>query len=77
MKKSLLFSFGFIGEVGFATAIPLVIFGLFGRYLDNKYGTSPYFLLGGITVATIQIYFYIKALIKKAIEAFNKLNQNP
>jgi hypothetical protein len=42
MKKNLLFSFGLIGQIGFATAIPLVIFGLLGRYLDHRLNTAPY-----------------------------------
>ncbi|MEK9156238.1 MAG: AtpZ/AtpI family protein [Patescibacteria group bacterium] len=74
MRKSLLYSFTFIGEVGFATALPLVIFGLLGRYLDKKYGASPWFLLAGILIATIQIYFYLRVIIQKAEGKFKNIH---
>jgi len=75
MKKSLLFSFGLIGQIGFATAIPLVVFGLLGRYLDTKFGTAPYLFLSGLGIATIIVYFTLRRLVKKAIEEFDKLNK--
>ena len=73
MKKSLVFSFVFIGEIGFATAIPLVVFGLIGRYFDNRYNLSPYLFLTGILIASIQIFFYLRWLVKKASRDINKL----
>jgi len=72
LKKSLIFSFSLLGQIGFATALPLVIFGLLGRYLDNKFGTSPYLFLIGILFATIQIYFYIREIVKKSMNNFDK-----
>jgi cyanate permease len=72
LKKSMIFSFSLIGQIGFATALPLVIFGLFGRYLDSKFGTTPYLFLAGILLATIQIYFYIRKIVRGAIQEFNK-----
>lgn len=72
MKKSLFFSFSLIGQIGFATAIPLVVFSLIGRYLDGRFDTAPKLLLFGMAIATIQIYFYIKAIVKKALKELNK-----
>lgn len=66
----MIFSFSLIGQIGFATALPLVIFGLLGRYLDNKYGTAPYLFLTGIFLATVQIYFYIRKIVEKANKNF-------
>lgn len=68
MKKSLIFSFSLIGQIGFATAMPLVVFGLLGRYLDKKYHTSPWLFLFGLVIATIQVYFYLRNIVKKATE---------
>ena len=68
MKKSLVFSFSLIGQIGFATAIPLVIFGLAGRYLDKQLGTAPWLFLIGLAIATIQIYFYLRNIVRKASE---------
>jgi len=73
MKKSLLFSFSYIGQIGFATAIPLVIFAGLGKWLDNLYGTSPYLLLLGILVATIQIFFYLRKIVQMASEKVKKI----
>lgn len=73
MKKSLLFSFGLIGQIGFATAIPLVVLGLLGRYLDSQFGTAPYLFLSGLAIATVLIYFTLRKIIKEAIEQFNNL----
>ena len=75
MKKSLLFSFSYIGQIGFATAIPLVIFAGLGRWLDNLYGTSPYLLLLGILVATIQIFFYLRKIVQVASEKVKDINE--
>lgn len=73
MKKSLLFSFSLIGQIGFATALPLVVFGLLGRYLDKKYHTSPWLFLVGLIVASVQVYFYLRSIVKKATETANDL----
>jgi F0F1-type ATP synthase assembly protein I len=71
LKKNVIFSFSLIGQIGFATALPLVIFGLLGQYLDNKLGTSPYLFLLGLLIATIQIYFYIRKIVHDAMDRFN------
>ena len=73
MKKSLIFSFSLIGQIGFATALPLVIFGLLGRYLDKIYNTGHWFFFAGLLIATIQIFFYLKYIVKKASEQIQKL----
>ena len=73
MKKSLVFSFSLIGQIGFATATPLVIFGLLGRYLDNQYATSPWLFLLGILLATVQIYFYLRSIVRRASQSVNSV----
>lgn len=66
MKKSLIFSFSLIGQIGLATSLPLVAFGLLGRYLDKQYSTSPWLFLVGLLIATFQIYFYLRSIVRKA-----------
>jgi len=75
MKKSLFFAFSLIGSIGFATAIPLVVFGLIGRLLDNKFGTSPYLFLAGLAIGTVVVYFVLKKIVKDAIKDFEKTNK--
>jgi hypothetical protein len=71
MKKNLLFSFGLIGQIGFSTAIPLVVLGLLGRYLDKRFSTGPYLFLAGLVLATVIIYFLIREIVKRALKEFN------
>jgi F0F1-type ATP synthase assembly protein I len=66
LKNSLVFSFSLIGQIGFATALPLVMFGLLGRYLDKIYGTAHWFFFAGLLIATIQVFFYLRYIVKKA-----------
>jgi len=73
MKKSLLFSLSFIGSIGFATALPLVIFALLGRYLDRILNSSPYLLLSGIVFATIIIFFILRKIVREASEKINEI----
>lgn len=40
-------------ELGYIIALPLVFAGVGGRFLDNRYNTSPLFILVGITLAVI------------------------
>lgn len=75
MKKTIIFAFSFIGQIGLTTAIPLVFFGLLGRYIDQKYGTGPYLMLFGFAIATVIVYFAIKKLVKEAIKEFDKINR--
>ena len=74
MKNSLIFSFSLIGQIGFATALPLVIFGILGRYLDKIYGTAHWFFFAGLLLATIQVFFYLRYIVKRASEQIKDLN---
>lgn len=49
---------GFAWELGYSIAIPLVIFTLGGKFLDNKLGTSPWLLLISMLLS-IGITFYM------------------
>jgi F0F1-type ATP synthase assembly protein I len=40
-------------ELGYTIALPIVILGLGGAWLDKKIGTSPLFLLIGIALSLI------------------------
>lgn len=72
MKENLFFAFSLIGKIGFATAIPLVAFGLLGRYLDQIFGTSPYLVLIGFVLATVIVFFSVRKITKEAIERLNR-----
>lgn len=55
-------------ELGYMIAIPLVAFALLGRFADNRWGTSPLFLLAGILLSIILSV----AIINKKVSALMK-----
>ncbi len=57
MTKGQLISFAY--DVGFAIMIPLVILAVLGRLLDQKFGTSPLFLIAGLLLSLITTGFMI------------------
>lgn len=74
MKKKLFFSLSLISYIGIATTLPLIIFGIVGRYIDRSYNSSPrIFILGIILAATISL-FVLRSITKKAIESLGKEN---
>lgn len=40
-------------ELGYLIAVPIVLLGLGGRFLDRWIGTSPWFLLVGVLLAIV------------------------
>ncbi|HLC76485.1 MAG TPA: AtpZ/AtpI family protein [Candidatus Peribacterales bacterium] len=44
---------GLVGEIGTMIAIPAVLFGFGGAYLDKSFGTSPLFVILGLAIALI------------------------
>lgn len=54
-------------ELGFAIALPIVLFLLFGRWLDSLFHTSPLFLiigiLLGVSVAIISVYLLVQVFL--------------
>lgn len=49
-------------QLGFIIAIPVVVFGFFGKWLDGKTGTYPFLTLIGIFTAIVftSIWIYRK-----------------
>lgn len=58
----------FAWELGYTIAVPLVIFALLGRFLDNKYEASPIFLIVGIFFAMIISGILVFRKAKKILE---------
>jgi F0F1-type ATP synthase assembly protein I len=59
--------FGLFGEIGYLIAIPAVLFGFGGAYLDRTLGTSPLFILTGmalaIAISILAVWRRIKPLL--------------
>ena len=59
---------GFVWEMGFIIAIPIVLLGTLGKYLDQRWGTKPWLTLLGIILAMISsglwLYRYLRSLME-------------
>lgn len=66
MKNSIWRELNLIFELGFLIVVPIILFGLLGAYLDEKFSTSPLFLLSGILIAIVisgaAVYRKIKSI---------------
>jgi hypothetical protein len=72
MKKKLFFSFSLISYIGIATALPLLVLGLTGRYLDRIYSSSPKLFIIGITIAALTSFCILRSITTKAIKTLSK-----
>ncbi|MBU4453354.1 AtpZ/AtpI family protein [Patescibacteria group bacterium] len=68
------------GQLGYTITIPLVVLALVGRFLDKKYNSSPWFLLGGIllslAITSIWITKKSMAIMDEMNEDLKKQNEN-
>lgn len=59
---------GIAWELGYVIAIPIVVFGVGGRFLDKQFDSSPWLFLSGvivsITLTSIGLVWKFKKLIK-------------
>lgn len=75
-KSGLWQALSLAGQLGYTIAIPLVVLALVGRLLDNKYKTSPWFLLLGILLSLIITSIWIaKKSIAIMAETTEKLSE--
>ena len=58
-------------ELGFIMAIPVILFGSLGRWLDARYETS-YFVLLGIALALFSSSIWVYKRLSGMIERLNK-----
>jgi undecaprenyl pyrophosphate phosphatase UppP len=59
-------------ELGFMIALPIVLFASLGRWLDNRFGTKHYLLLG-IAIAIISSVFWVYKRLTPMIDKLNKI----
>ena len=74
MKKGLFFSLSFIGNIGVATALPIVLFAFLGRFLDQKFNTRPTLFIICIVASAGLSFLMLRRITQKAIEDIKKLN---
>lgn len=54
-------------DMGFVIALPLVAFGLLGKYLDGKFDTAPFLTLAGIVLAIVSTTIWLTKKLKSYI----------
>ncbi len=74
MKKRLFFSFKFLGKVAVATVLPLSVFALSGRFLDNKFHTSPYLLIAGVAISLLVSILWLRKISVRAVKQINDMS---
>ncbi|MGE5392522.1 MAG: AtpZ/AtpI family protein [Candidatus Saccharibacteria bacterium] len=55
-------------ELGFIIALPLLIFSLLGKYLDNRWHTAPWLTLAGILIAIASTTIWLIQRIKEMMK---------
>jgi hypothetical protein len=55
-------------DMGFVIALPLVAFGLLGKYLDGRLGTEPWLTIVGILIAIISTTIWLTKKLKEYIK---------
>jgi hypothetical protein len=55
-------------DMGFVIALPLVAFGLLGKYLDGRLGTEPWLTIAGILIAIISTTIWLTRKLKGYIK---------
>ncbi len=68
-----LYAISFAWQLGFFIIIPLVLCVLIGFWLDNKFQTSPFCLLGSIVIA---LFFTIYDTYKILLPLLNNKKNN-
>ncbi len=64
-------AFGFASEFGFVIALPIIGLGLLGKWMDSRYGTK-YFVLVGILLAIFVTTVWIARRLKGIMEDLKK-----
>lgn len=55
-------------EMGFIIALPLIVFGMVGKWLDQKYGTDNLFVLVGIALALAASTYWLYKKLQQYIK---------
>ena len=70
-RNSTMYYLGYVGEIGFAISIPIVLCTLIGKYLDDSWMTYPKMTLSllilGCVISIINFVEVIKTILKKSM----------
>ncbi len=63
-RRSYLLGFKIMGDFGAAIAVPVIIFVLIGKLLQQKFGFAPFGIIGGFLIAAAISFFSIRRKIR-------------
>lgn len=64
-----------VGQIGFIIAIPVVILALAGRYLDEKFETSPWFLISAVVLSIIISSVILYSRVIKTLQLMDEISK--
>jgi F0F1-type ATP synthase assembly protein I len=73
-KQAFFQALSYAWQFGYTIAVPLVVFGVLGRFLDQRFGTAPWLFLAGLIVSII---ISSVALVIKALRIFRSVEGKP
>ena len=68
-----MFGLRIVGEFGGLIAIPVVLFVLAGRWLDERWGTKPWLVIAGFVVAAVVSGMMVWKRTKEVAEEYQTL----
>lgn len=74
-RQYYIFAMKIVGDFGASIAVPVVLFVLFGQYLDDKYGRGPLFTVIGFVLAALISARIIYKKAKKYGQEYQKMNK--
>jgi F0F1-type ATP synthase assembly protein I len=60
-------AFGIVGELGYIIAVPALLFGFGGAYIDKYFGTVPLFMMLGFLLALAVSALGVRNMIKRLL----------
>lgn len=72
-RKYWIFALRIAGDFGATIAVPVVLLAYFGRYLDARWGTRPWLLIGGFALAATISAVLIARKAKKFGKEYQEL----
>jgi F0F1-type ATP synthase assembly protein I len=72
-RESTVLGFGFAWDLGYTIAIPAVIFGFAGGYLDKYMQSSPLYLLLGLGIAFISSFVIVARKVREIMARMPKV----
>lgn len=58
-------------QMGYTIALPLIGFALLGRFLDKKFDTSPWLLIGGAALAMVVSTLLLLSRFRQILSKMN------